>query len=297
MDNYQSFLDAWHRNMTTGAAIAFSIGVIIYLIHHLRVSLISDFKKKYDFINTNEIKWFKYCFYAFGLCAAFLINTYGKDKFEQFGVWFYVRIFFSIAGATLVGYIASLILDFYYPTKLNAKLRKWRYMPRINPKTGHKMRLLSEDEEDVHLHEGMQAEENIFSIDYDVWVDEKSGDLQIEKYEGHLTALRCNNCGFYTMRVVKEEIIELHEDGSPKELLRNYQCSYCKNIRATQFHITRKETEDYKHMKPKSKKTSKDIEAIRIEIHSSREGKKFYEFQNVEEARKFLAEFDYDKVA
>jgi hypothetical protein len=297
MNEFKSFLEAWHGYMVIGAILSFSLGIIIYLIHQLRVSMISDYKAKHDFINANEIRWYKMCFYCFGLCTAFLINTYGNDKFEEFGVWFYVRIFFSIAGATLVAYIASLILDFYYPTKLNAKLRRWRYMPRTNPKNGHKMRLLSEDEEDVHLHEGMQAEESVFSIDYDVWLDEKTGDIQIEKYEGHLTALRCNNCGFYTMRVVKEEIVERHDDGSPKELIKNYQCSYCKNVRATQFHITQKETEDYKSMKPKSKKMAKDIEAIRIEIHSSVEGKKFYEFQNLEEARKFLAEFDYDKVA
>jgi len=99
------------------------------------------------------------------------------------------------------------------------------------------------------------------------------------------------------MKVIKEEIIDTHEDGSPKELEKHYQCSYCKNVRYTQFHISRKETDDYKQMKPKSKRILKDIEAIRIEIHSSIEGKKFYEFQNVEEARKFLAEFDYDKVA
>src|SRR5258707_2470778 len=297
MENFKSFMDAWNTNMAIGAIVALALGIAVYLIHHLRVSLITDYKKKYDFINSNEIRWFKASFVCFGLAFAMWINTYGKDRFVDFGVWFYVRIFFSIAGATLVAYIASLILDYYYPTKLDAKLRKWRYMPRINPKNGHKMRLLSEDEEDVHLHEGMQAEENIFSIDYDVWLDEKSGDLLIEKYEGHLTALRCNNCGFYTMRVVKEEIIERHDDGSPKELLKNYQCSYCKNIRATQFHISRKEVADYKTMKPRSKKMVKDIEAIRIEILSSVEGKKFYEFRSVEEARKFIAEFDYDKVA
>ncbi len=296
MENYQAFMEVWNQDMIIGAIISAALGIMTYLVHQLRGSLIKDFKRKYDFFNKNEIRWFKVCFYFFGLCAAFLINTYGKDKFEQFGIWFYVRIFFSIAGGTLVAYVASLILDYYYPTKLYAKLRKWRYMPRINAKTGNKMRLLSEDEEDVHLHEGMQAEEDIFSLDYDVWLDEKSGDIQIEKYEGHLTALRCNNCGYYTMRVVNEEIAERHEDGSPKELIKNYQCSYCKNIRATQFHITRKETEDYKHMKPKSRRTSKDIDAIRIEIHSSVEGKKFYEFHNVEEARKFLSEFDYGKV-
>lgn len=295
MENYDGFMEDWTRDMLIGAIISFALGIITYLVHQLRVSLIRDFKRKHDFLNSNEIRWFKICFYFFGLCAAFLINTYGQEKFQQFGIWFYVRIFFSIAGGTLIAYIASLVLDYYYPTKLNTKLRKWRYMPRINPKTGNRMRLLSEDEEDVHMNEGMQAEENIFSIDYDVWLDEKSGDLQIEKYEGHLIALRCNNCGFYTMKVLNEEIAERHEDGSPKELVKNYQCSYCKNVRATLFYITHKETEDYKHMKPKSRRSSKDIDAIRIEIHSTVEGKKFYEFQNVDEARKFLAEFDYDK--
>ena len=40
------------------------------------------------------------------------------------------------------------------------------------------MRLLREDEEDIHLNEGMQAEENVFSIDYDVWIDEKTNDIK-----------------------------------------------------------------------------------------------------------------------
>jgi hypothetical protein len=297
MNDFRAFMDSWNTVMSIGAVVSVALGVLVYLIYELRISLISGYKEKHDFLNSNEIRWFKYSFFLFGVAAAFMINTYGKDRFAEFGIWFYVRIFFSIAGATLIVYVASLILDYYYPTKLNAKLRKWRYMPRTNPKTGNKMRLLSEDEEDVHLNEGMQAEENIFSIDYDVWLDEKTGDLMIEKYQGHLTALRCLNCGFYTMRVINEEIIETHEDGSPKELVKDYKCSYCKNVRTTQFHVSKKDTDDYKLMKPKAKKLSKDIEAIKIEIYSSVEGKKFYEFQNVEEAMKFLSEFDYDKVA
>jgi hypothetical protein len=295
--NAQSFLEAWNTGMFIGMIVMLTAALLVYAVYRLRVSMITDYKEKHDFINTNEIRWYKISFYCLGLAFAMWVNTYGKDKFGEMGVWFYVRFFFSLAGATLIGYVSSLILDYYYPTRVNAKLRKWRYMPRINPKTGNKMRLLSEDEEDVHLHEGMQAEENVFSIDYDVWIDEKTKEIKIEKYEGHLTALQCKNCGFYTMRVVKEEIVETHEDGTPSELLKSYKCSYCKNVRATQFHISLKESDDYRNMKPKSKKTSKDIEAIRIEIHSSIDGKKFYEFQNVEEARKFLAEFDFDKVA
>ncbi|MBK5278072.1 MAG: hypothetical protein JJE09_04325 [Bacteroidia bacterium] len=281
--------------MIIGAIISIAISILIYLFYNLKVSMIADNKEKYEYINKSEIRWYKWMFYALGLGLGMPINLYGAGK--EVGTWFFVLFFISIAGATLVGYVASLILDYYYPTKLSAKLRKLRYTPRINKKTGNKMRLLSEDEEDVHLQEGMQAEENVFSIDYDVWIDEKTSDILIEKYEGHLVALQCGNCGFYTMRVVKEEIVETHEDGQPKELVKNYQCSYCKNVRATQFHISQKQGDDYKHQKPAIKRNTRGIEMIKIEIHSTHDGKKFYEFESLEQAQKFIKEFDKDKVA
>lgn len=297
MDEIQEsqFLTAWHNGIIIGAIISITASILVYLFYRMRVSMISDYKDKYDFINQNEIKWFKWVFYLLGLGIGLPINLYGAGN--EVGTWFFVLLFISIAGVTLVGYVASLILDFYYPTRLNLKLKKLRYMPRVNTKTGNKMRLLSEDEEDVHLKEGMQAEENVFSIDYDVWVDEKTSDIKIEKYQGHLVALQCGNCGFFTMRVVKEEIVETHDDGQPKELVKNYKCSYCKNVRATQFHISQKQGGDYATEKPKIKRNTRGIEMVKIEIHSTLAGKKFYEFESLEKAQKFMEEFDIDKVA
>ncbi|HNP96332.1 MAG TPA: hypothetical protein PKJ63_11915 [Cyclobacteriaceae bacterium] len=291
------FLDAWHDTMMVLSIVMFAAGIVVYLVYKMRVSLIKDYKEKHDFINANEIKWFKVVFYIFGLGVAMLINLYGAGKVPDMGIWFFVRIFMSLAGATLIGYVGSLVLEYYYPTKLNRKLKRWRYIPRINPKTGNKMRLLSEAEEDVHLNQGMQAEENIFSIDYDVWIDEKSGEIKIEKYDGHLIALRCGNCGFFTMKVRKEEIIERYPDETPKEILKHYQCTYCKNVRATQFHVSRKEMGDYKLEKPHFVRNTRDIDLVKIEIHSSLKGKQNFEFQSVEQAQKFLDEFDFDKVA
>jgi len=296
MDDIQEsqFLAAWHSGILIAAIISATIGILLYLIYRMRVSMISDYKDKYDFINQNEIKWLKWVFFFIGLSIGLPINLYGAGK--EVGTWFFVLLFMSLAGVTLVAYVASLILDYYYPTKLDLKLKRLRYTPRINAKTGNKMRLLSEDEEDVHLKEGMQAEENVFSIDYDVWIDEKTSDLKIEKYQGHLVALQCGNCGFYTMRVVKEEIVETHEDGQPKELVKNYKCSYCKNVRATQFHISQKQGADYAMEKPKTKVNTRGIELIKIEIHSALAGKKHYEFESLAKARKFIDEFDIDKV-
>jgi hypothetical protein len=292
----RAFVEAWHTTMLVGTISMVTLAIILFLVYKFRVSVIKSLKDRHDFINANEIKWYKRVFGLVAIAVALSINLYGEDEIGGLGVTFFVRLFFSIAGATLVGYIAALVLDYYYPTPLNTKLRRLRYTPRTSS-TGNKMKLLSEDEEDVHLDEGMQAEENIFSIDYDVWIDEKTKELKIEKYQGHLISLQCHNCGFYTMRVQREEIVEKNEDGSPRDLLKHYQCSYCKNVRATQFTISRKESNDYKHVKPKFKKSTKNIELIRMDIVSNLGGKKTFEFQSVEEAQKFLNEFDFEKVS
>jgi len=159
------------------------------------------------------------------------------------------------------------------------------------------LRLLGEEEEDVHLEEGMRAEENVFSIDYDVWIDEKSGEVKIEKYPGHLQALKCNSCGFYTMKVVKEEITRQPTKESPGELIKHFQCYYCKSVRATAYNISNKDASDYLNATKHIFKKNKNIELVRVEIHSSVSGKKYYDFQNIVEAQKFLDEYDSEKSA
>lgn len=293
------FLDTFHQVIIIASAAFVVLGFALYVVYGIRVNMIVDFKEKHDYISLHEISWLKGVFFCFAIAVGLSINLYGMGKIGMatVGVWFFVRLIMSIAGGTLVGTVAFLILQYWYPTRVHSKLQRWRYMPRVNPKTGNKMKLLTEEEEDVHLDLGMQAEENIFSIDYDVWIDEKTGDAKIEKYLGHLTGLRCNNCGFYTMKVMREEIIERHPDDSPKELLKHYQCAYCKNVRATQFHVSMREIEDYKTIKMKFQRNTKGIEAVKVEIHSSVTGKKNFEFQSIEQAQKFLEEFDIDKIA
>lgn len=272
--------------------IMFVAGIALYILHKIRVAAISDYKAKYDYLNTREIKTYKLVFLCFAIAALLFINLYGANKLDEMGVWFFVRLFISVAGGTLVGYVAYLIMDYYYPTILSRKLKKWRYKPRISA-TGNEMRLLSEEEEDVHLEEGMQAEENAFSFDYDVWVDEASAEVRIEKYNGHLEALKCNSCGFYTMRVLREEIVTPATVSSPGELIKHYQCSYCKSVRATAFNISNKTVDDYNLASLKSEfKKNKNIDLVRVEIHSNTSGKKFFEFQNTDQAQKFLREYE-----
>jgi len=293
MENIQSgsFLDVWHLAMLVGAILVFAAGIALFIFHHLRIATIRSPKSKYDYISRREIKNLELVFILFAVAAAMLINRYGMDKLDEMGIWFYVRIFMSLAGGTLVGYVSFLILEYYYPTRLDKRLKKWRYYPRVNPKTGTKMRLLAEHEEDVHLDEGMRAEEDVFSVDYDVWFDEQSNDVLVEKYPGHIQALQCGSCGFFTLKVVREEITQKPTANTAGELIKHYECSYCKSVRATAFKISTMEGEDYKHGKHTFRK-EKDTVLIKVEIKSHEGGSKIYEFGDLEQAQKFLSEIE-----
>lgn len=298
MENEASspFLNIWHLAMITGAIVMTVVAIGIYLMHNVRVSTIKDYKGKYNFINEHEIRSYKRVFVCLGLATMLLINIYGMGELHEIGVWFFVRLFISIAGGTLVAYVAFLVLEYYYPTVLHRKLNKWRYMPRIGS-NGAKLRLLSEDEEDVHLAEGMRAEENVFSTDYDVWIDEKSGEVKVEKYPGHLQALKCNSCGFYTMKVVREEITRQPGKDVTGELIKHYQCYYCKSVRATAFNISTREADDYRSLAKHNFRKNKDIDLVRVEIHTTTGGKKFFEFQSIGQAQKFLDGYEGEKAS
>jgi hypothetical protein len=286
----ETFLDFWHLTMIGGAIIFTVVAIVMYVLHKIRVSSISDFKKKYDFINEREIKTYKLIFFILGVAFACVVNLYGMGSIHELGIWFFVRIAMSIFGGTLIAYVAYLILHYYFPTVVDKKLQKLRFAPRISS-AGNPMRLLSEAEEDVHLEEGMKAEEDVFSVDYDVWIDESTNEVKIEKYPGRLQAHECKNCGFYTMKIVREEIVKSPDGNGPGELIKNFQCSYCKCVRRTSYVISTKDIQDYTQDKVRSFNTLGDVSLVRVEIHTLAEGKKFYEFQSVDQAQNFLKNY------
>ena len=95
-----------------GSIAMVAIGLLLYLIHNLRVSAAEDFKTKYNIINEHEVKNYKKVFLCFGLAVLMFINLYGTGQLHEIGVWFFVLFFISIAGGTLIAYVSFLILDF-----------------------------------------------------------------------------------------------------------------------------------------------------------------------------------------
>lgn len=295
--SYIEFIAVWHQIMIFGSIGLLAISLILYLFHKLKVSGITEYKDKYDYINHKEINTYRVAFILVGIAAAFITNTYNDVTVVKSIVWFFVRFFISMCIGTLIGYVSVLVLVYYYPGKMQKKLDKWRFMPRVNPKTGNKMKLLSEEEEDVHLDEGMQAEEDVFSVDYDVWIDEQSGDTRIEKYDGYMEALKCGSCGFQTLKIQKEEIVVPATTTEVGELLKHYECSYCKSKRTTANTIAKLTISDSSSAFKKPSITTENdvssttVEAIKIQIVDNDGNSKMFEFQNLGQAEQFLKEY------
>jgi hypothetical protein len=216
--------DSWNALAANIAFGAWALGAIIILGYFVRLMTIGESKDKYDFINRFEIRvlWIASIILIIGAC--FFVNS---NIIQLSNLWIFVYVFTTISMGMIVALIVQNLLKFYYPFFIEKRLKVLRYRPRVSPKTGKTMKLLSEEEEDVYLDEGMIAEENVFSVDYDVWKDEETGYIKIEKYAGHLHALQCPECNYQTFKVVREEILKQPSMAEEGELLKHYQCGYC----------------------------------------------------------------------
>lgn len=230
-----SLLEAWNTYGQYLSYAAAGVGVLILIGHYLKLVTTKDYKDRYDYINMHEINLLWYGFLLILIGITLYANTLRP---ENTWLWFLVWIFVTLMVAMIIGVIVQNVLKFYYPFFIEKRLKKLRFTPRISP-DGRKMKLLSEEEEDVHLDEGMQAEENAFSVDYDVWIDEISGYTKIEKYNGRLHALQCSECNYQTLKVEKEEVIQEATTTEEGELMKYYSCTYCGHKQRKSFGISK----------------------------------------------------------
>lgn len=293
-DTYLSFLATWNEVMTFGAIVLGAGAVLIFIFHKIRAASIKDPKKKYDYLSEKDVKMQMLSIWFLAIGLLFMLNTTYQKTMEIHYVWFIVRFFITFCISTLIIYISYLLFKYSYPASLDAKLKVLRYKPRVSS-SGSKMRLLSEEEEDVHLDEGMQAEEEVFSVDYDVWVDEATGEVKIEKYAGRLEASKCNTCGFYTMKLNNEEITEPATHESEGEMIQHWGCSYCGAKRTKAVKIARlEEGQEFKLPEKMKFKGGKHVENVKITIMLNDGTTKDYEFQNTDQTASFLQQYKQD---
>lgn len=233
-----AFISTWHNYTLYLSYFFFALGIVIFLVYQIGLGSTKGYAKKYEYVSARESKYMWYALLAIVIGAAFLLNSYVQLLFDSPGSYeFIIGIFISLILAVAIGYAAYAYFKFYYPSVIEDKLNTLRFKPRISPETGKKMKLLTEEEEDVHLTEEMIAHEASFSYEYDVWIDEETGHKFIERYDMHYHAEICPVCSFRTLRDEKEEIVASPTVSEPGVLKKYYLCSYCdhEEIRETKI--------------------------------------------------------------
>jgi DNA-directed RNA polymerase subunit RPC12/RpoP len=226
-ESYVSFLEVWNIWVTRLAILFVVLGVLVSLYYFFKSLTYSDPKEKHDFINANEINLFWYAMLSFSIGIGLWLNTIANETVKEEMIWFFVRLFVTASFTTIVGLIFNSLIKVYYPFQVEKKLNRLRHKPRKNPENGNIMKLMSEDVEDEYLTPEMINEEAVHAVDYDVWLDEETGYTKIEKYDGSSLAIECPSCGYRTLRVEKEEVIQSATVDQEGELLNYYKCSYC----------------------------------------------------------------------
>ncbi|HCM77459.1 MAG TPA: hypothetical protein DIS90_13830 [Cytophagales bacterium] len=224
-----AYLAAWDRYMVIGSEIFLGIGLIIFLFYEIKIAQIKDPKEKYDYVSTHEIRYFWFAFLSVVIAGCIFLNSIATELVASRYVWL---IYVRAVSTGILGILAYLFtnstINVYYPRYLMKRLDRIRNKPRISPQ-GNKMRKLSEEEEDAHLDDTMIAEEEsaVHSVDYDVWIDEKTGHKKIEKYFDYLHTEECADCGYYTLKIDLEEIMKSPTQNEKGLLHKHYKCSFC----------------------------------------------------------------------
>jgi uncharacterized protein len=161
------------------------------------------------------------------------ITLFQKDYFDRYKT---LRIFNLYIWFIL--FPIPFVLLYIFNKKL---LEKWRNTPRISAKTGKVMHKLSEEEDDRFLQAGQLTEEQIKSVDYDVWVTDEEDDILILGYKRWFSKYSgCPKCKYKTYFKEYDRVLQAATYSSSGRGERKYRCMNCQHTQIETYTIPRK---------------------------------------------------------
>lgn len=117
-------------------------------------------------------------------------------------------------------------------------LESWRNRVRYSKKTGLEMRKLSEIDDNKHLQKGQIKEEQVKSVDYDVWVTDEADDILILKYTSWFSKYStCEKCKYKTWYLVYDKTISSATYSSSGTGEKKKACAHCAHQSITRYTI------------------------------------------------------------
>ncbi|GHG91151.1 TPM domain-containing protein [Pseudodonghicola xiamenensis] len=149
-----------------------------------------------------------------------LPGTYDDSTLRQ--GWDWILRWFSGLGDWLWAVIALPLAGAGLGVRRYLRLR-----PRPCPTCGRIMRRLGEEADDAHLDGGQQLEEFLKSVDYDVWLCDGCGHMDIHRYGNWFSSYgACPKCQYRTLSTTAEVLVAATESSTGQKRL-TYDCQNC----------------------------------------------------------------------
>jgi uncharacterized protein len=121
---------------------------------------------------------------------------------------------------------------------IRSRLLKYRNHRRFSKKNGKEMFKKNDVTEDPFLNKGQLVEENIHSVDYDVWATENEDDILILKYNRMFSKYsKCPKCGYKTYYTAHSKTVKAATRSSTGLREQTYHCKNCNYSKVKQITI------------------------------------------------------------
>ena len=167
------------------------------------------------------------CLMALFMLLLFLLQLAalrGKSenrKYNSFITWRDPMLIFTFLGIGIpsVATIPLLLL-----------LNHWRNHPRNCPNCKARMERLDEQSDNAYLTPSQDLEEQIGSVDYDVWLCPQCNETDILPYTNHQDSkhIECQLCHARTAHLVKARVIQQPTATQKGKGIKVYQCKNCR---------------------------------------------------------------------
>lgn len=170
-----------------------------------------------------------------GLLAWFLSKLYstrGKDRFQRYTSLVSMK---PIAlGCTFIG----LGIPIAVSLPLVIILYRLRNKPRLCPNCQHPMDKIDEVHDNDYLTPAQDLEENIGSVDYDVWLCPECGETDIYPFVNKSSAMTvCERCGARTAPPTRDRVLIRPTTAHAGQGVKEYECLNCHHITRRPYDI------------------------------------------------------------
>ena len=124
-------------------------------------------------------------------------------------------------------------------------MRRYRNHKRKCPNCGKKMSKLNEQEDNNYLNAAQNVEEQLNSVDYDVWLCPQCGEVDILPYVNNKSLYKeCPQCHARALQLVSNRVIKQATTRSTGQGVKTYACKGCGYRYEQPYTIPRRDDDD-----------------------------------------------------